>query len=75
MLLDVYLRSRLADPSDFTDRYTVDRVVGRDHRINWAHTTALVDELLAQKPHLNAPNENPWPAGERAITWFTSGTG
>jgi hypothetical protein len=74
MLLGVWLRGRLVDPGDFHVWIRLDSVVGADGRINWSRTSMLVDELLTQKPHLGAPEGNPWAAGTRAIDWFTTGT-
>lgn len=75
MLLGVYLRERLADPSDFHLFVGIESVTDRSGRIVWTRVDTLLDELLAMKPHLATRAETPWSRGTTAVDWFLSGTG
>jgi len=70
MLLALWLRGRLADPTDFDTYIGVDQVTDRLGRIRWQELARTVDQLLAGKPHLAAPIGNPFAAGSQALEWF-----
>ena len=74
MLLDVCLRGRMQDPTDFFAWVKRDTVVDKAGRINWQLVMVLADELLEAKPHLAAAPDNPWKSGTRAIEWFLNST-
>lgn len=46
------LQGRLVEPRDFEVYVGVDTVTDDDGRIEWARVETLVDELIAQRPHL-----------------------
>lgn len=73
MLLALWLRGRLVDPSDFDAWIGKGNVIDRAGRIDWVRLSASVDDLLARKPHLGAPEGNPWSIGTTAIEWFLDG--
>lgn len=73
MLLGVYLRGRLRDPSDFEVFVGMSAVVGHRGAIVWERVRILVDELLAAKPHLAAaPDGLPVREGVSAVEFFTN---
>ncbi|MGA1826997.1 hypothetical protein [Microbacterium sp.] len=75
MLLGIYLRGRLADPTDFDIYVDADTIIDRTGRIVWARVDALLEELLSSKPYLAAPvTTDPWPRGQSALSWLTTET-
>jgi hypothetical protein len=54
MLLQLALRERLHDPSDFEIYVGADRVTDDRGRIDWEQVAAVVDELLERRPRLAA---------------------
>ena len=72
-LLGVYLRERFRDPGDFDLLVGMDMVVDARGAIVWRRVVALVDELLAAKPHLAAtPDGLPVRGGASAVEFFTN---
>lgn len=69
MLLGVYLRERLADPSDFAVYVDLATVTDHDGRLRWDRIAVLVDELLDAKPHLATPDSgNPATRARSALS-------
>ena len=75
-LLGLFLRERLADPSDFETYVDLATVVDRRGAVNWVRVDLLLEELLTAKPHLAlTPDDvNPFQRGLSAVEWFTNGT-
>lgn len=75
VLLTVFLQERLADPSDFELLVGMSAVLDASGRIMWRRVEVLVDELLAQKPHLAvSPPDQPFRRGRTALEWFQQQT-
>ncbi|WP_315551975.1 hypothetical protein [Microbacterium aurum] len=74
VLLWVFLAERMADPADFTDRVDISLVLDARGRIVWSRVDALLEELLASRPHLAATptDSGPFARGVSAVEWFTN---
>lgn len=73
MLLGVYLRDRLADPTDFELLVGRATVTDGEGRIVWALVDQCVAEIIASRPGL-AAGELPRRRGTSAVDWFSTGT-
>ncbi|MBF4463451.1 MULTISPECIES: hypothetical protein [unclassified Rathayibacter] len=72
MLLGLWLRGRLRDPSDFDHSIGLDTVTDELGRIDWRLVSSRIDQLIDAKPHYAAPaGDASSPAGTRAIEWFS----
>lgn len=73
--LRAYLRERMADPHDFEVYVTLQAVLDDAGAIVWERVDLLVNELLAERPHLAAPTEpGSLPRVVSAVRWLTTGT-
>ncbi|MBT2485734.1 MULTISPECIES: hypothetical protein [unclassified Microbacterium] len=74
MLLGIVLRDVLADPADFARFVDVDRLYGADGALIWADVWTQLEQLLAARPYLAAPqSDDPRPRGRRALSLFSTG--
>lgn len=75
MLLGVYLRERLTDPTDFEMYVGLAAVVDQRGAIVWTRVNTLLRELLASKPHLAAPlSADPSRSALSAVQWLATET-
>ncbi|MBY6061607.1 hypothetical protein [Microbacterium esteraromaticum] len=72
MLLGVWMRGVLTDPADFLRYVDLDEVTGPSGEFIWTAVDEATDRLLAKRPYLAAPGDNPWQNGVRAVDWFTT---
>ena len=73
--LRAYLRERMADPHDFEVYVSLEDVVDGSGPIVWERVDLLVNELLAERPHLAAPTvEDRPPRATSAVQWLMTGT-
>lgn len=73
--LRAYLRERMADPHDFEVYVSLDGVVDESGAIVWERVDLLVNELLAERPHLAAPSgEHRRLRATSAVQWLMTGT-
>lgn len=73
MLLGLWLRDFLTDPTDFDTWIGRAAVTDRSGRIDWSRARLLIDELLDAKPHLAAPTAAALPRpGARGLHWLTN---
>lgn len=70
MLLGVWLRGVLADPSDFWRYVDPATVTGDMGELAWAAVDRELDRLLTERPYLATSDENPWSRGTSAVEWF-----
>lgn len=73
--LRTYLRERMADPHDFEVYVSLEDVVDKFGAIVWERVDLLVNELLAERPHLAAPTgDDERPRATSAVQWLMTGT-
>lgn len=70
MLLGVWLRGRLIDPSIFTRYVDVARCTDTDGRLLWSELDRAMDELLADHPAFATRRDDPGSHDESAVKWF-----